>query len=114
MLCFEITINGGKRIIAGFDEIRVLTAILSYRAADADNEDDLRMSVSGMNNHGRHDHEHIEWLKQSLDLGDEMTIRLIESDESTMPIERRREDPDLVRKAERRYYEKLKQDYEES
>ena len=118
MLCFEVIINNESRIIAGLDEITVLTAILSYRTADSKEEgnenDDLRLSVGGLISHGKHDCEHLDWIKRFLKIGDAIAIRVVESDEVSPPIRRERQDPDFVAKEQRRYYENLKQEYGEA
>lgn len=118
MLCFEVIINNELRIIAGLDEIRVLTAILSHRAADpedeGDKDDELRLSVGGLIDHGKYDYEDLDWIKRDLKIGDAITIRIVESDEVTPPIRRERQDPDFVAKEQRRYYENLKQEYGEA
>ncbi|MBW4470976.1 MAG: hypothetical protein KME45_11320 [Stenomitos rutilans HA7619-LM2] len=118
MLRFEVIINNEPRIIAGFDEVRVLTAILSYRAADPEDEDnkddDLCLSAGGLIHHGKHDYEYLDWVKRSLKIGDTIKIRVVESDEVTPPIRKERRDPDFVAKEQRRYYENLKQEYGEA
>ncbi|VEP17157.1 hypothetical protein H1P_560014 [Hyella patelloides LEGE 07179] len=117
MIAFEITINNETKIIAGIDDISVLSFVLSFRRASAledDLVDSIDLSVVGLLHHDEYDDERLDWLKRQVTLGDEITIRVIETSEPTKPIKRRREDPDLVKKAQRKYYENLKEKYEKT
>jgi hypothetical protein len=71
-LCFEIRINGGGPVIAGLEDINVLSACVTYA------------------------HQEVE----------------IESSHPAAPAGRRRDDPELVERQERQYYEHLKRQYE--
>jgi hypothetical protein len=113
MICFEVTINDESKIIAGLEAISVLSTILSYRAGDAEYAEDLKISVGGLAVHGENDYEHLDWVKRSVQVGDVITIRIVESEQAALPIHREREDPDLLAQRERRYYEELKREYGE-
>ncbi len=115
-IALEITINNATKIIAGINDISVLNFILTFRKASGlkdDLVDSIALSVGGLLHHDEYDNEYLDWLKQQVKLGDEITIRVIETSELTKPIKRRREDPELVKKAQRKYYESLKEKYEE-
>lgn len=105
-VCFEITINGGARVVAGLEDLNVLTACVTYA------HQEVEIGVSGLASKSRHDNEHMEWLQHPLTTGDEILIRIIESSQPSAPASRRRDDPELVRRQERQYYEHLKEQYE--
>lgn len=115
-IAFAVTINNETKIIAGIEEISVLTFILCFRKAktsDEDTIDEIELRVGGLISRDRYDNEHLDWIKRHLKSGDEITIRIVETSETTKPIARRSEDPNLVQKAERKYYESLKQKYQD-
>lgn len=118
-VAFEITINDEKKIVAGIEGVSVLSFILCYQKALRDKNKDeninsIDLRVGGLLHHGKHDDEHLDWIKRHLKIGDEIKIRVVESFKVTQPIARRREDPQLVEKAQRKYYESLKQEYGET
>lgn len=67
-----------------------------------------------MLHHGKNDYEHLDWIKRHLKIGDEINIRVVETSNLTKPISRKREDPKLVEKSKRKYYESLKKEYEQT
>lgn len=98
MKCFEVTINGKKVCTAGVGDHGVLTAILalvqrhpviegSQENQDADSES-LDLRVGGIANVEAGVSEHVEWLHQDLSVGDEITIKIIESSECNEPLSR--------------------------
>lgn len=111
-IAFEVTINNETTIIAGVEEISVLSFILSYISEKKYSTERIELSVGGLLAHGKHDYEHLDWIKGCLKTGDEITIRIVEARSLTKPISRRRQDPRLVEEAQREYYESLKKEYE--
>ena len=107
-VCFEITINRGTPIVAGIENVSVLSACVTY----VSRQDELELRVGGLISAGRHDGEHLEWLEHDLKRGDEIMIRVIESSQPSLPGARRREDPEFAKNQERQYYERLKAQYE--
>lgn len=107
-ICFEVTINRSAPIVAGSDDINVLTACLTYVAR----HDELDIRVGGLISRGDHDGEHVDWLEHGLKRGDEIVIRVVESPEPSPPTRRKREDPEFAKEQERQYYELLKAKYE--
>jgi hypothetical protein len=105
-LCFEITINGGAPVIAGLEDINVLSAGVTY------GRQEVEIQVGGLVSKSRHDNEHIDWLARALQTGDEILIRIIESSQPSAPVSRRRDDPGLAKRRERHYYERLKREHE--
>jgi len=107
-LCFEVRINDGEPIIAGLDDIAVLSVLVSLVSARRE----LQCQVGGLVKYGPHDSEHVEWLTRELTTGDHVSIRVVESEHKTKPVRREREDPEFAAEQERKYYELLKARYE--
>ena len=96
MKCFEVTINGEKVCTAGVGDDGVLTAILALvqrqtvsdgtrDKQDAESES-LNVRVGGIANVEPGLSEHLEWLYKDLSVGDEITIKIIESSECDVPL----------------------------
>ena len=124
MICFEIHINGIKACTAGIDaEYGVLSSVLTWLKRDLNEfpaekrndiqEEELKFYLGGHISHGKNDYENLEWIRKSLSVGDEITIKIIESDKYDEPHKRERSDPDFEEKQKRKYFENLKQEYEE-
>ena len=109
-LCFEVRINDGEPVIAGLEDIDVLSVLVSLVSA----RHELKCQVGGLVKHGLHDNEHVEWLTRELTPGDQVSIRIVESAHPTTPARRERPDPEFVAHEERKYYELLKARYESS
>lgn len=108
MLCFEVTINDGQPVLAGHSEISVLSATASYVASRAE----LKFELGGLISRSSTGNEHLYWFKEALRQGDTVVLRIVESEEVSDPVWRRAEDPELLEKARRRYYERLKEEDE--
>lgn len=123
MICFEILINDKKVCTAGVQsKFGVLSSNLTWVRKDLNRfsdearktvpEEELNFDVSGNSDLGNNRSEALEWIRQSLSPGDEIKIRIKELNQADEPSSRRYDDPDLVEKVQRRYYEKLKEKYE--
>jgi hypothetical protein len=92
MLAFEIHINGKKRCIAGMDKPGVVTAALSWvlRAPEGRRRprEELSLGVGGLVSHSDED---LVWLERAMQLGDEITIRIVEVRAADAPKKRRRD-----------------------
>lgn len=107
-LCFEITINNDAPVLAGLDDVSVLSAVLTFLAS----RNELELRVGGLVSDGRHGNEHLEWLQRELTRGDSVSIRIVESPAPSVPISRVREDPMVAEQQERAYYDRLKKRFE--
>ena len=98
MKCFEVTINGKKVCTAGVGDNGVLSAILALaqrqtvsdgtgEEQNADSES-VDVRVGGIINLESGVYDHLEWLHQYLSVGDEITIKIIESSECNEPLSR--------------------------
>jgi len=119
MICFEVSRNGNRLCTAGVGEYGVLTAVLSWvwsqseDAASAANEgrkEKPNLHVGGLANG-----EHVSWLENPflISVGDEVTIKAINSDAVDEPKSREKRD-DAERARSNRYflYQQYKQEFE--
>jgi hypothetical protein len=109
-LCFEITINNGAPVLAGVDNISVLSATVTFVSS----RNELGLNIGGLVSDSRHDSEHLDWLEQELKRGDSVSIRIVESPAPSLPISQVRQDSKVSEQQERAYYEELKKRYESS
>lgn len=103
-LCFEVTINDEPPILAGLRDLKVLTAALMFVSA----REELDLQVGGMLDRS----DHVSWLEREMRRGDVVTIKIVDSEQTTEPATRRRTDPSIDAQQERAYYERLRQKYE--
>ena len=112
MICFEVIINGEKVCTAGTVEHGGMSAIFSYvnrgveQKADEEAEEP-RFSVGGLK-----DDVFSEWLSGILEIGDEVTIRIVEANEFDAPAREYRKDPEEEERHKREFYERCKREYE--
>ena len=117
MIAFQVTVNGSAVCTAGMNDFGVVSAIMTWvrrtpdKSADGKSiEEELTFDIGGLDSTAG---EHLKWVKTELRVGDTVTIGIVDIDEVDAPGERRKEDPEAVAKAQRRYYERLKQEYGE-
>lgn len=112
MLAFKVSLNGKNVGIAGVRDLGVLSAIATWvrRRSESgeDTEEELAFEVAGFDSNTR---EHLRWLRRRLRVGDRVVIQILESAHIDTPKRRNRDDPALVDRAKRRYFERLKKDY---
>ena len=118
MLAFEVSINGVKRCTTGIEANGCMMAILTWLqqhpprdryAHPYDNRLDFDVgaawSKEEINENGK-------WLKETLTVGDSITIRLLEATEvDALTIKQQCSTPRDRDRSERLYYEQLKQKY---
>jgi hypothetical protein len=90
MRAFEVFTNGKRLCLAGIGDDGVLTAIVSFAATKARGIDDLRLNVDGLISPV---HENVTWTNEHLNVGDEVTVRIVEVSAPDSPSERRRFNP---------------------
>jgi hypothetical protein len=111
MICFELYMNGCKMATTGISKFGVLHANLCLVTANPAKKRDqeLDFSLGGLE-----ENEYLKWYgKDDLKAGDEITVRIIESQSFDVPIEKRWSDPELERKEKKKYFEQLKKEIEE-
>lgn len=96
MLSFEITINGEKICSAGIEsEFGLLTSILSWAKRDTSQlpevervkvpAEELKLTVGGQVREKDSKQINVQWVGRYLSIGDEITIRIIETSDIDKP-----------------------------
>jgi hypothetical protein len=97
-------LNDDRPIRAGDDAMSVLTAMVTYVAS----RQEIEVRVGGLIADQSSGKEHVEWLQRELRVGDRILLTVTDSSDVDPPAHRRSEDPELAKKMEREYYERLK------
>jgi hypothetical protein len=105
MTTFEVYLNGEKVCIAGIANPGVLTAILTWASANRERPD-LDLAVAG-----HEEAQDLRWLHRKVQTGDVIEIRVVEQPVCDEPEHRQAEDPQLLEKAQRNHYRRLKAKY---
>lgn len=112
MIAFKVSLNGRKVCVAGVPHLGVLSAILTSVRRRPEHrgptERALVVEIGGLDSDTR---EHLTWLRRRLRIGDRVAIEILEAQDVDAPARRRRDDPALVERAKRRYFERLKKEY---
>jgi len=100
MIIFDVLLNGQPRCRAGVERGGVLTAVLSWLSPEDSRghprREELWVRVGGIN----HPDEQVEWLQDALQVGDEVTIKIVQADKADEPRKRKRPPlPDPTRPA---------------
>ena len=84
MIAFEVLLNGERLCLAGAGNVGVVTAILHWvrrkplqegLVISDWEEEELKLDVAGIDSLTN---EHLAWLKRRVEIGDEITLRIIE------------------------------------
>jgi hypothetical protein len=124
MITFEVMLNGKPLCRAGVGKHGVVSAITTWvnravrdsrgKVAPGKREERTDLSVSGLATRANGADIRAVWARCSLEVGDEIWIRVVEGRKPTKAQSRERTDPNFVAKEKRRYYERLKQEYGEA
>src|SRR5260221_10801313 len=85
MKAFEVFLNGERLCLAGIAGRCVLTVIIDHVKGKDDPVDEINLQVGGLISNT---HEHVIWSRTQLGTGDEVRVRIIESDSADEPAER--------------------------
>src|SRR5262245_33832729 len=111
MVGFEVTLNGQRLCTAAAGDTGVLSAAVTWvyrKAPGVPEPSELRLEIGGLS-----DDSHLRWpAPRLLGVGDEVRIRLVETNQADPPARIEREDRAFVESEERKYYERLKLKYE--
>jgi hypothetical protein len=89
MQAFEVSVNGEKLCLAGIGVDGVLTAIVNW--AGRQGEGSFFLEVGGLISQTK---EHVHWISQKpLSVGDNIQVKIIETDATDNPIKKYRLDP---------------------
>jgi len=83
MRAFQVHINGKKVCVAGIGQDGVLTSIVNWVAKKG--EGDLFVTVGGLISPAG---DHVTWVRQDLQVGDEILLRVVEAKTSDVPGKR--------------------------
>ena len=124
MIAIEILVNGVRHVLAGSEDWELLHAnIVAQRAGSAGlDRDEFSIKISGMPLQTQPGTlEHMRWGSRQLELGDELTVRLVSVDSSDPPLKRYRSDNTVqecpftdaeIEELERQDYARLKAKFE--
>ena len=122
MIAFEIAIDGQRVCTAGIGDQGILSVIANWiRRPSRDPEtgrplaggfdEELTLDAGGL----MHDPDgaavHVRWLRRSLEVGQQITLTVVEAAEADPPETRERQDPSSDERRKRQYYERLKQEF---
>ena len=99
MTAFEVHLNGKKLCIAGIGDDGVVAAIVSY-VVRSSRKEDLSLSVGGLVSPTE---EHVDWRKVELRVGDEVLLKIVDSERVDRPRKRTRQDP-IARVKQQKHY----------
>lgn len=122
MPSFQISINGKNICTASVGKSGVTDLVLLERNSDEQSETEkapgeriVHLIVSG---YRRKDHsdenEHLDWVDQYLATGDELLIRILETEVVDVPVNIYSDDPEEQKRQRRQFYEQLKQEFEDN
>jgi hypothetical protein len=118
MIAFDVFLNRKKLARAAVGSDGVLTAMTTWvsRRASGTNgkqwERELSFSLGGYRSTDRDVGEHFKWEDRKLKPGDVLTIKVITAARVDEPRQHVAEDPELVERSQRRYYQRLKRKFE--
>ena len=120
MIAFDVFLNGKKLARAGVGSNGVLTAITTWvrrRASQTGRkrrqwDGDLSFSLGGYRSTNGDVGEHFKWEDRKLKPGDVLTIKVTTAARVDEPRRRIAEDPELVERYQKRYYQRLKRKFE--
>ena len=116
MLALRVTINEKRSIVAGTEDLSVLSAIVTLTGklgaktvAPGRGKPDMFVSVGGLTARGsRRGDEHLRWTPHvKLEVGDRVLVELVRARKSDRIVRRSKADE----RSERTYYEFLKKQY---
>ena len=89
MRAFEVSVNGEKLCVAGIGDDGVLTTIVHWAARQ--DEGGFFLQVGALISQTK---EHTNWINQKpLTVGDNVQVKIIETDVADKPVEQYRLDP---------------------
>src|SRR4051812_41960704 len=99
MTAFEVSVNGEPLCVAGIPGDCVLDVIINHVKRNLD-RDELDLHVGGLVSPIG---EHVDWANIELNTGDEVRVRVVESDWADEPKKRRPRNPAEELEQQRQY-----------
>ena len=115
MKCFDLYINGEKICRAGMEELGVMSCIIGFaKESEHYPEDELAVSLGGLYVNPAGDSVHPRWIERTnLNVGDEIKIRIVESEDSDLPVKEFTETAEWLKERKREYFERTKAEFED-
>lgn len=109
MIAFEIHVNGKRICTAGIGEPGVLSAILNWvgsepRKGTRKADEFASIRVGGLVSSTE---EHVTWARRDLRPGDEVVIRVVETDHADRPNQRDRDTAGQIRSRQKHQVRRL-------
>lgn len=115
MIAFEIKLNGKKLVVAGIEDWDLIHANIMARRGVNDNSDNIYdLKIFGLPQQIEEGKlEHARWPETKLNVGDEVSIKIVEVDAAEKPLKRYRSDKNVQENpfTDQEIYEMQKQDY---
>ena len=118
MIVFKVSLNGKRVCTAGVRNFGVVSAIVTWvrrrpeKSRDGKSiEEELTADIGGLDSDAN---EHLKWLARRLNVGDRITVEVVDADRVDKPKRRYRDDPKKVERAKKRYFERLEKEFEEN
>jgi len=119
MYALRVTINGKKTVVAGAEDLSVLSAMvtltgkLGARAVSPGRgKPDLMVRVGGLTSRRKRPDEHLEWLTNyNVKVGDQFLIEIIKVNKTGRVIRRRPANGKAATSGGRAFYKELKKMY---
>ena len=113
MIAFEVFVNGQKIYTIGADDPGFVYLFVERGRKRFDPEIEIKLAASGVNLPAEEGLEHLEWGEHSLSLGDEIIVRVVETDSIDEPKQRIPDEPSLSEQRRREFYDQLRLEYGE-
>ena len=124
MIAFEISIDGRRACTAGVPAgvTSVIATWVRRPSRDPESgepvadsfEEELTLEVGGLTHDQDGASVHLNWLRQPLRVGQQVSFGVVETEAADPPRSREREDPTWVAGRKREYYERLKREHGEA
>ena len=122
MIVFEIKVNDEQASKAGIDSKGVLNIIITWVKKNQEKlisnevnknqfEEEITLNVGGLASGTNDNRLSLNWINRTLQVGDEINIKIIENSHIDEPTRKEEENLNLIEQQERQYYEQLKQKY---
>ena len=112
MITFEVLHNGNKVCSAGAPNLGVLSSIVTWvsrKDEDPPRDEQLDLTIGGLVSFGPEKGTHHDWARLDLQCGDEIVVRIKESECVDSPLETRppEENEAMMRAHEQTYVRKM-------
>lgn len=92
MICFEVQVNDRKICRAGLGQFGVLTSLISWvnnrERPDENGTQSVSLNVGGLTIPENDPGEFVTWVRESLTVGDEVSMKIVEAIDADEPVER--------------------------